>query len=314
MFMQGWINNPAAVEKSVARLIEDRFTGIISGDHPIKGAFDGKTSAYAWKAEEVLFGKRLKSWNQTRGTCTSKGNGRAAQDTMLLDVAIKKDGGSWPGEQVASEPIYALSRVEIGGGQISGDGSIGAWCAQALMKFGVMFRKVYTVGGNTVDLTQENDDIAAKWGSPRSGLPDWMEPIAKEHPIQDVALVNDLDRALDVLSTWRTIAVCWNQGFAMLRSSDGSCTPTGRWDHCMEARGVIVLKNGEPKVPIQNSWADYLGGEFQVETLNDGVVTLPEGCFLASTDVFGRMLRQGDSFAFDKAKGFAPRKLVWEFV
>lgn len=315
MVMQkGWINRPADVEKTVGKLMDQKKTGIIQAGHPIRGTWDKKTSHWAWRAEEKVIGHILKSWTQKRGVCVSKGNGRGGQDTLLIDVATGKDGSTWPGEEVASEPVYALSRVEIGGGQISGDGSVGAWAAKALMDFGLMFRKVYTVGSNTADLTKENDEIACRWGAPGVGLPNWMEPIAKEHPVKDVALVDNFDDASDILGSDRVIAVCSNQGFTMRRQANGVCAPSGSWPHCMLFRGILVLKGGRIVVPCQNSWDDYLGGTLDVETENDGTVTIPEGCFLVDAEVANRMLRAKDSFAMDGAVGFAPRKLVWNFI
>lgn len=307
----GWTPIPEEVDRICAMLD----TPVIGSDHQISGSWDGKSSHWHWRAEEALLGRILKSWNQTRGTCVSKGFGRAAQDQFLLDILIRKEHEEWPANgEVATEPIYAGSRVEVGGGRISGDGSVGAWAAKWVRDWGILLRGRYEVGGQVYDLTRPDDSLAARWGAPRVGVPDALEPLAREHPIKDCSLVTSAERAADLCANYYGVPVCSNRGFTMRRDSRGICQPSGSWAHCMLIRGVIVLKGGDRTFPIQNSWDDYLGGTMTVETENDGQVVLPEGCFLARWEVVDAMLRQRDSFVTAGVKGIPRRGIDWSFA
>lgn len=305
----GWVKNPAEVERVMATLT----TPEIKGDHPIRGSWDRKTSHVLWDAEIAVLGSIQPSWKQVYGTCVSYGNGRGANDTLLCDLAIRKEPEEYAGAPVATEPLYALSRVEIGGGRISGDGSVGAWAAKALMEFGVLFRKQYTSGSNSVDLTRPNDDLARKWGAPRAGLPDWLEPITREHPVKDVALVSDVEDAADLIASYYPVAPCSGVGFTMKRDRDGFCRRSGSWAHCMLFRGVVNTKLG-PALACQNSWGDYLGGTMTIEDANGREITLPEGCFLVDFATAQRMLGERDSFVLAGAVGMPRRSIDWTFA
>lgn len=307
MYFQGWTPDPAEVDRILGMLD----TPHISGDHPISGTWDGKSSHWLWRAEEVVVGRLLPSWQQTRGTCVSKGFGRGAQDQFLCDIAQRREAEEWPANgEVATEPIYAGSRVEVGGGRISGDGSVGAWAAKFVRDWGVLLRGVY----GQWDLSRPDDALAARWGAPRAGVPDEIERLSREHPVQDTSQVTTADRAADLLASYYSVAVCSNRGFTMRRDSRGFCQPSGSWSHCMLLRAIVVVKGGDRAFAIQNSWGDYLGGTKEVETDTNGVITLPEGCFLARWEVVDSMLRQGDSFAIAGVKGFPARKLDWSLA
>lgn len=76
----------------------------------IKGAGDG-VDVFHWTAELKLFGKMLPAYHQTIGSCVSQGWGRAAQDQLLIDAAIRLEPEDLPAELkkdliVATEPIY----------------------------------------------------------------------------------------------------------------------------------------------------------------------------------------------------------------
>ncbi|HEY1186606.1 MAG TPA: hypothetical protein VGE74_03065, partial [Gemmata sp.] len=98
---------------------------------------------FFWLNELKVLGRRLDTWNQGGvGSCVGFGNGREAQDLLLAEIAAGEPE-QWPGAEVAPEVIYGGSRVEIGGGGISGDGSVGAWAADWLTKYGVVIRGSY---------------------------------------------------------------------------------------------------------------------------------------------------------------------------
>lgn len=235
--------------------------------------------------------------------CVSFGFGRGCQDLMLIEIAAGEPE-EWPGAEVATEPIYGGSRVEVGGGRIGGDGSVGAWAAEWVTKWGVLLRQKY----GTIDLSSYSESRSRQWGD--RGCPDELEPLAREHPVRSAAMVTSAQEAWAALGSGYPIPPCSDQGFTSTLK-DGICEASGNWNHCMEFRGRFVHHTGERVFPTQNSWGGYLRGERTTKDIHGNVITLPEGCFLARWDVVDRMLRQRDSFALSGFKGFPKRNLDW---
>lgn len=237
--------------------------------------------------------------------CVSFGWGRGAQDILLNEIA-SGEREMWPGFQVATEPIYAGSRVEVGGGGINGDGSIGAWAARFVEQWGILVRKVYTVSGNTYDLTKYSESRSRQWGD--SGVPDALEPEARLHPVTAVALVTTADGLWAALGAKKAVPVCSGQGFTTTRDADGFCRLSGSWNHCMLYRGRFVHPRRGKSVIEQNSWGDYLKGPNQVEYVKPdgsvGTFTLPMGCFCVELAVAARALTERDTFAMAGLKGW----------
>lgn len=307
-FATGWVPRPEEVEQVLKGLSTPELFGT-----PINGTWDGKTSYFAGWIEEKVLGKRLPIRKQRRGVCVSKGFGLAAEDALLLDIGLRGESEEWK-YPVADEPIYAGSRVEIGGGRISGDGSVGAWAAKWLTSRGLLYRTTYQNGSDSVDLTREDDDIAARWGAPGRGVPDWLETQAKDQPVKDVSLVTTFQQAADAHANGYDVAVCSMQGFAMRRDSSGFCTPVGTWPHCMCYRGVVVLKSGKVAVVCRNSWEDYLGGDLRVELSDGRELVLDGGSFLVRPETADKMLSQRDSFVVSGTPGFQRQALDWVFA
>jgi hypothetical protein len=302
----GWVDDPAAREKSLDRLAI-RGQLFEASFQPIRGSA-GTQDVFFWEAEQKVLNKLLPSWNQGQvGSCVSHGWGRAVQDLLLVEVA-NGEPEQWPGFEVCREAIYGGSRVEIGGGRLGNeDGSMGSWAADFVTKYGNLFYQKYP----SVDLTGGYTERRAKdWGY--KGVPDDLESACKEHPVGSVAKISSAQSCADAIVNGYPVSVCSQQGFAMQRSAGGWCRAQGSWPHCMEIRGVFVEKGGRKGFVIQNSWGDYLGSGNNTLALESGrSVTLPEGCFAAEWDVVDRMCRQDDTFAPSQFKGFPRRLLDW---
>lgn len=235
--------------------------------------------------------------------CVSFGWGRACQDLLLGEIAAG-DMEEYPNAQVATEPIYGGSRVEVGGGRIGGDGSVGAWAAEWVRRWGILFRLKY----GEVDLTSYNEKRCREYG--RYGCPDELEPVAKEHPVQTVAMVRSGPEAWSAIGNWYPIPVCSDRGFTTTLR-EGFCEPSGNWNHCMTIRGKFVHPTKGKSFVIQNSWGGYLNGEKMIKDVHGVEHELPEGCFATTMNVVDAMMRQEDSFAISNFKGFPSRKLSW---
>lgn len=310
----GWVDDQQAVWATKERL-EKTGNGpavfAFAAPH-LKAAADDEP-VFLWQAERTRFGKLLDSWDQGQtGACVSFGCGRAVQDVILVEAEAA--GASWPGAEVATEPIYGGSRVEVGGGQLRGsDGSVGAWAADWVRKWGILLRQVYTEAAGTFDLTKYSESRARQWGD--AGCPDPLEPEAKLHPVSAVALVRDAGELWAALGGGKGVSIASNQGFNYQRDADGFCAPSGVWMHQMCARGKFIHPTRGKCFVIQNSWGNYLTTNAAVRVkLPDGTQRtepLPQGCFAVDWTVADRMVRQQDSWAYAGVKGWEPVKLTW---
>jgi len=303
----GWENRPADVVVALGAIEQAQ------GFRPVfatcAAGVEDRTDdpVFFWEAERKVLGAVQASWNQGQvGSCVSFGWGRGINDLILIGVAA--GDGDYPGQPVATEPIYGGSRVEVGGGRIRGDGSVGAWAGQWVsQRGGVLFRKVY----GQYDLTTYSEQRCRQWGA--TGVPDDLEPEAKKHPVQSVALVKTAEEAWSAIGNGYPVPVCSNVGFqSPLRN--GFCEPSGTWAHCMVIRGRFVHPTRGSCFVIQNSWGDYLKASQQnrmIEVQGGQPVELPEGCFATTAAVVDLIVKQGDSFAISGFKGFPRRKIDW---
>jgi hypothetical protein len=241
--------------------------------------------------------------------CVGFGNGRAGQDILLWEVAAGEPE-QWPGAEICPEIIYGGSRVEVGGGRISGDGSIGAWAAKWVKDWGLVPRGVY---GN-LDVTTYNESTCRQLG--RNGIPAEVETAARLHPVTAVAMVRSGDDWWAGTGAGKPSAICSGRGFTTTLKK-GFCQPSGSWAHCMEGRGRFRRAGDKEKCGvIQNSWGGYLSIPSQDDKFidvwtptGDIRVELPEGCFATTLDVIDRMLGEQDSFFFAGLKGWEAVRL-----
>lgn len=304
----GWVNDPTAVTivmdewraAGLRPMFQDAAPGLMVG------AENDEEPVFFWDAERVVLNRQLVSWDQRQvGACVGFGFGREAQDLLLWEIA-SGEPESWPGAQLAPEVIYGGSRVEVGGGRIRGDGSVGAWAAKFLMGWGVVVRGMY----GALDLTQYSEANARRLGE--VGLTSDMEALARVHPVRAAAMVTTAQEGWAAIGGGKPIAVCSDVGFTTRLDRDGFCVPSGVWNHCMGARGRFVHPRRGRSIPIGNSWANYMGTPaegFPVEYVKKdgsiGTFQLPPGHFCATLDVFGRMLAQRDSYALAGMTGWA---------
>jgi len=308
---RGWINDPDAVAAAIPQIAASQGMPAEFGQvaNALIGAEDANRSVFFWQAEEKVLGKVQPSWDQGPvGTCVSFGWARGCQDLMLLRVASGENNEKWPGHTVATEPIYGGSRVEIGGGRIRGDGSVGAWAAQYVQKYGLLFRQKYSTqpgGAAKYDLTTYSPSLSRSWG--KTGVPNDLEPIAKEHPVTAVARLANGTELWAALGSAYPVPVCSDYGFEGNPPPDGIMEPRGQWGHCMLFRGRFMHATKGKCVVVQNSWDGYIP-RITVETTDAGHVELPEGCFAIRLTVADKMVREGDTFAISGVQGFPKRK------
>ena len=286
--LHGWVDRPDAVAAVMATLPTPTWA---TAAPELAGSGEG-TTVTLWKAIEQVSGRPFVFDKQTIGDCVSHGFGLGSDVVAACQITLDKTAETWVG-RAATEVIYGGSRVEIGGGRLWFDGSVGAWAAKWLSTYGVIPRGKY----GRIDLTTYDGQRAKHWG--RAGVPDELEPIAKQHPVTAITQVSSYEEARDAIASGKPVPVCSSQGFSWTRDADGFSSPRGRWDHCMCFVGTIG-DSRRPGLICFNSWGDYLAGSPR------GPLDIPDGGFAVDAEVADRMLRAGDSFALAGLRGWAP--------
>ena len=284
----GWIENKEAVKQTLNRLANPLFL-------TSKAATSSTTlpdEIFLWDAAIKVLGHVLPGRNQGDvGSCVSFGTASAIEYTMLNEIVL---GQLEEYKDLCQEAIYGGSRIEIGKGQVSGDGSIGSWAAEFVEQYGLVARGVY----KDYNLESYDETRCRLWG--RDGLPDDLEPEAKKHPVKTVSMIRSYDEAKKALASGYGISVCSNQGFTMDRDKDGFARPMGSWGHCM---AIIGYQTKRPGCFILNSWGD------DSHTGPVGLGNTPVAGFWADAKIVDRMLAAKDSWAFSCVEGFPVRKL-----
>jgi hypothetical protein len=295
----GWVDDPVARAASFARAAP-----LVFADTPAGKMVMGDDDVYLWRAVRKAAGKaELADWypnvNQRDVGCCVGCGWKHAVDVCAASQVVNGKAETW--KPVSVEVIYGGSRVEVGGGRISGDGSIGAWAAEWVNKRGgVLPMAKYPAA----DLSEFSPARARQFG--KSGVPDALEPEAREHPVKGVALVTSWADVSRSIRQGYPVAVCSMQGFTMHRDAQGFAQPQGQWAHCMCFVGV---RNGDrPGAFCLNSWGDsaHTGPKFPAD--------MPVAGFWVDAQTVERMVAQGDSYAISDLQGFPARKLDWFFT
>ena len=287
----GWVHDPEAVQAVTAALPFPAF----ADSEAFRAEYTGPEDVFLWDACRKVTGDVLPARDQESvGSCVSFGTASAIEHLICVQIA---SGANEEFRPLAQEVIYGGSRVEVGGGRIRGDGSVGAWAAKFVQDWGVVPRGVH----GSHDLTEYDVRRCREYGS--RGVPDDLEPLARDHPVVTVSKVGTWEECRAAIRNGYPIAVCSDQGFSMRRDADGFCPPRGTWMHCM---AIVGVKGGDrPGAFVLNSWGPT------AHTGPAGAGNPSPAGFWADAKVVDRMLRQGDSWAFSGFVGFPARELDW---
>lgn len=186
-------------------------------------------------------------------------------------------------QETATESIYALSRVEIGGQKGSyDDGSTGIWASRAVVEKGTLSRPFLDSKG----LGGKYDPNRAKdWGA--KGLPDNLEPDAIKHPVKTTTIIRSFEDAVTQIQNGYPVAVCSNRGFTTTRDSDGFCKASGVWNHCMLF--VANRFGNRPGLCCSQSWGPMMPN-------GPTALDQPDNTFWVDASVVDYMLKQADSY------------------
>lgn len=285
----GWVDDQDAV-----RAVHDTHEFKSFGETPAGRAVRGPEpkEVFLWNAYRKLFGRNLTPKNQGGvGCCVGDGTTGACEVTLAVQVA---NGENQEYHDLVEEVTYGGSRVQIGGGRISGDGSVGAWAAEYVKKYGLLARGTY----GRYDLNKFSESRAREFG--RTGVPRELEAEVAKNPVGDAVLVKTTAELRKAHSQGYCAAICSSQGYSSTRDADGFASPRGTWMHCMYSMGY---RSDRPGFFIMNSWGP---------TWNSGPKGIgdpPDGGFWADEKVVARMLAQNDSWAFSSVKGFPAKEI-----
>lgn len=290
----GWVPLPEVIADNLNPVWTEQFA-----DTPAGRAVLGDDDVFLWQSVRKV-NNRGPPWypnvNQEQvGCCVGCGWKHCADVCQAAQILTGKRA-EW--KPVAVEVIYGNSRVAVGGGRISGDGSVGAWAKKAAEVYGVAPMEV--VGG--VDLTTFSPARAREYG--RSGVPAAVNDAAKSHPVKGSALVKSWGDVKRAIGQGYPVAVSSDQGFSMERDATGRARPQGRWAHCMAVIGVRAARDGRAEAGfVLNSWGDraHTGPVWPADA--------PVAGFWVDADVIDRMVKQGDSFALSDLTGFPARRV-----
>jgi hypothetical protein len=294
----GWLNQDAAEARKqfIARTPRPFLSDY---GHAIKG--DGQNKQISLiKPYEQVTKKKFTPFYQEIGDCCGEAGTLGAQVLSTTQIALHKKNEEWKGE-FSVEFTYAASRVEVGGGRIRrGDGSTGAWTAQALQKIGLLLRGRY----GQYDLTKYRPDLGREWGRSGVGVPDELEKIAKERIVKTVALVTSWEEACDCIANGFPVLLCSSVGYDLQPDQDGFLLHRGViWYHAMLLVGIDTVSRRQGGL-IVNSWGPNWYYEGPVHRLGT-----PAGCFWADAVNIELAIREGDSYALSNFVGFPRRNL-----
>lgn len=276
----GWIHNPAEVGRQLATLPRPLFAQAAPA---LSGSGTDKTTLLYKAFKDANGGAYIPYPAQTIGDCVSHGFGHGVDLLEAVQIAVGHQRDVL--KQTATEAVYGMARVDIGGERGSySDGAVGAWAAKA----------VSTIGTVSRDVVGPYDGSRAKlWGA--KGVPQSVEDQAVQHKVQTVALVSTYEELEDALANGYPVPVCSNQGFTLQRDADGFCRPHGVWGHCMLIVGVRA--GDRPGACIFQSW----GPETPSGPL---ALDQPPNSFWADRDTVADMLGMGDSWALSQFQGY----------
>lgn len=244
----------------------------------------GKTRLLTDAVKQVI-GRHL-VWRQEIGDCVSFGAAKAVTIAEALNVVAGR--GAWKGE-VATEPIYGFSRVEIGKRRLGrGDGSVGLWAIEALHRLGTMFRQQY----DGVDLTNYSGSRAKQWGW--EGVPDELEPVADDYLVVEFAQLSGWEDYRDAIWNGWPAFICsdWLPG---TRDGDGFARRDGSGGHCEAGVGMDDT-GSRPGALIDGSWGAFSGPK--------GRFDIPDSAYWCdASTIDSRIKRYNDSFCIKTYQG-----------
>lgn len=217
--LMGWLEEQAPKAKEECEDLQTPFE-IVNQPNP-------QVPPPIWTlTKEINNGKHLPTFEQLIGDCVAAGIRHAGARLQVAEIAAQY-------QEEVLRPwfvpfIYGISRIQIGGGQIDGDGSTGAWGAAAVKRYGVLFDQDDQV-------PKYSAAIAREWGR-RPGPPKHFQDIADPRRVKTTARLTTIDQVREALCHYYPITIASSRGFDMEpieRDGFHVFDPSGTWMHQM---------------------------------------------------------------------------------
>ncbi len=235
---------------------------------------------------------------QAIGSCAAWGTELAA--TMITAKHALKSRSKRKYCEASTEAIYGGMRVEVPGVRRGGwsDGAYGAYGAQWLKDYGVVYRKDYSeITGNPAhDLRKYSGQKEKNWGNYGCGGEDdrgLLDAIAREMPVKVISRVNSFEDVATAISITKSpVIIGSDYGCSMRRDKNGFCRWSGSWNHLMLLAGVRYDIRG---ALCFQSWGPHVAsGPRYPESMPDGIAGT--SWWIPERDV-DRICRSGDCWA-----------------
>ena len=187
--------------------------------------------------------------------------------------------------------IYGASRVTVGakhGSHFRGDGSVGAYAAEAVQTIGVL-------PSDHPDCPPYSGAVAKDWGA--RGPPAWAIAAARGRMVQTVSRVKTAADVRDAICNLYPVTTASDFGTKTIRPQDGRqvAKHDASWQHAM----CVTAYNGsgaQPYFYLMNSW----GSKAHPEPLQGE----PPGGFWIDSKTMDYIAQQGDCWAYSAFDGF----------
>jgi len=268
----------------------------------VKGSGRGREVRLSEFVKRALGGKLLPH-HQLIGDCVGQAYGLTTDTLAGTQIFLHGRAEKFT-TKTSTEAIYAGSRYEIGytvygsASILRGDGSNGSWAAEFLRDYGTLPRGKY----GKYDLSEYDSRLARQWG--KSGVPDELEQIVREHPVRSYSQCRNYNECRDAIANGYPVVFCSGVGFNNCRrhnsngrDSQGFLVPCGQWYHAMAALDVDD-KSARKSITLYQSWgADWLNGAYT------DVEGLEKWAFKVDAEVIDRMCSYGDTYAISNYLG-----------
>jgi len=196
-------------------------------------------------------GQHLPTFEQAIGDCVAAGIRHAGARLQVAEIVAQY-------QEEVLRPwyvpfIYGISRVQIGGGQIDGDGSTGTWGAAAVKRYGVLFDQDF-------DVPKYSAAVAREWGR-RPGPPAKHLIRAAPRTVLTTSRLRSIDQVREALCNYYPITVASSQGFKMEpveRDGFHIFVRSGTWMHQMAL--IAWMDEPFPAAYRLNSWGPHAHG------------------------------------------------------
>lgn len=255
---------------------------------------NSRANVRLWADVVASRGTHLPNVPQQIGDCVSWGTAHAVE---FLQYVQMRRGPPATFRPVYPPFIYGASRVTIGrthGSRFNGDGSVGAYAAEAVQQLGIL-------ASDGAQVPPYSGSVARDWG--RSGPPAWAIDQAKPYRVRTIAPVRSADEARDALCNGYPVVICSSWGTRTIRPQDGRqvARHDASWMHCMCLCAYDGATGTQPYWYVLNSW----GPDAHPQPLQGE----PPGGFWIDRRSIDFIVRSGDCWALSAFDGFPAQDL-----